>query len=203
MNGEGSLTDSNKREETIKIIKSAQGGCQSAFESLKETYKPLIESCVARHSAQDMPTQDVEDMRQEALFFFFNAVSSYDTESDGVEFGLYAKICIENGLVSFIRKYMRRIREQALSFEDNGTKEALALDSDLLQNIVDVEREAELVRVIRNSLSDFENKVWWLYVSGMAVSEIAAALKLSSAKSVSNAIYRIRKKLRDCIKKPN
>ena len=196
------MTDSSKREKTIENIKSAQDGCQSAFESLKETYKPLIESCVARHATHDMPFQDVEDMRQEALFFFCNAVSSYDTESDGVEFGLYAKICIENGLVSFVRKYVRRIREQALSLEDNKTDEALASDSDPLQNIVDVEREAELVRIIRDSLSDFENRVWWLYVSGMAVSEIATALKLPNAKSASNAIYRIRKKLRNCIKKP-
>ena len=68
-----------------------------------------------------------------------------------------------------------------------------------LQSIVDEESTADLVRTIRAKLSNYENRVWWMYVSGMSVSEIALALGGADPKSVSNAVYRIRKKLKGVI----
>jgi DNA-directed RNA polymerase specialized sigma24 family protein len=70
---------------------------------------------------------------------------------------------------------------------------------DPLQMIVAKEKTEELVRSIKNNLSDYENRVWWMYVSGMSPSEIAKEIGEVDAKSVSNAVYRIRKKLRNVI----
>ena len=70
-----------------------------------------------------------------------------------------------------------------------------ATGSDPLQSLVDRETAEELVRTIKKSLSSYENSIWWLYVSGMSVSDIASAIGEDS-RSVSNAIYRIRRKRR-------
>ncbi len=186
-------TEGPAGQDLRELIARAASGSQDAFEELKGRYKPLLESQIAKHSLYDMSAQDVEDLRQEALVSFCNAVCNYNCESEGVEFGLYAKICIENGLVSFVRSFVRRRKTAVLPLE--SAVKAQGEGSDLLQSLVDRENTAELVRRIRRSLSDYENRVWWMYVSGMSVSKIAEVIGDAEPKSVSNAVYRIRKKL--------
>lgn len=188
---------SESAESLCELIKSAREGSQESFFELKRKYTPLIESQVTKHTLADMSSQDVEDLRQEATSIFVNAVCNYDFSSEGVEFGLYAKICIGNGLVSFVRSYMRRKKKTVIPLD--LAEGSAATGSDPLQTLVDKENAGELVRIIKKSLSDYENRVWWLYVSGMSVSDIAAAIGETNPRSVTNAIYRIRKKLRSKI----
>lgn len=186
-----------KNEKLLLEIQKAQKGNQEAFGILKDSYKPLIESCSYKRILPDMTSQDIEDLRQEALVHFCNAVCSYDHSVDGVEFGLYAKICIDNGLVSFIRSYLRRSKNKTVPLDScEITDETAGRPTDFLQALVDRENMTEMVRIIKDSLSEYENRIWWLYVSGMSVAGIAEAVGGVSAKSVSNAVYRIRKKLR-------
>jgi len=200
---EDSYSEVNK-EELLRLIGLAHIGRQDAFEDLRNLYKPLIESQVYKHRSADMSSQDIEDMRQEALVHFCNAVCSYDCDADGVEFGLYAKICIGNGLVSFVRSYLRRKQKKIVSLESGEMKSKEPyVYADMLQSVVEKEHLTYLVDTIRENLSDYENKVWWMYVSGMSVSEISEKLGCVSAKSVSNAVYRIRKKLRSFISDRN
>jgi DNA-binding CsgD family transcriptional regulator len=49
---------------------------------------------------------------------------------------------------------------------------------------------------VRNNLSQYEYKVWSLYVSGKTAKDIGKIVGVDE-KSVNNAIYRIRKKLRE------
>lgn len=188
-------SNNSKRESTLSLIERARCGDQIAFSELKDQYTPLLESSVTRHKSADMTVQDIEDMRQEALIVFCNAVYNYRSSEDAVEFGLYAKICVDNGLASFVRSYLRRVKNSALPLDGIGLSLA-DFPKDPLQAFVDKENTAELVHSIKKTLSDYENRVWWLYVSGLSVSEIAKSLNIDDPKSVSNAIYRIRKKLR-------
>ena len=184
-----------------ELITHAREGSQDAFVELKRRYTPLIESQIAKHTLADMSAQDVEDLRGEATSIFGNAVCNYDCTAEGVEFGLYAKICIGNGLVSFVRSYLRRKKKTVIPLElaENSAAEG----SDPLQSLVDKENAQELMRTIKKSLSDYENRVWWLYVSGMSASEIALAIGEADSRSVSNAIYRIRRKLRSKLSDQN
>lgn len=191
-NNQDSLSES--AETLNELITYAREGSQDAFIELKRRYTPLIESQVAKHTLSDMSAQDIEDLRQEATAIFGNAVCNYDCTAEGVEFGLYAKICIGNGLVSFVRSYLRRKKKTVIPLE--LAERSAATGSDPLQSLVDKENAEELMRTIKKSLSDYENRVWWLYVSGMSVSDIAAAIGEADSRSVSNAIYRIRRKLR-------
>ncbi|MBQ4091230.1 MAG: sigma-70 family RNA polymerase sigma factor [Clostridia bacterium] len=185
----------------LAYVKLAQAGDQAAFEALKDKYKPLLESSARRATVEGMNSQDVEDLGQEALVNFYRAVCSYDCERHGVEFGLYAKICIDNGLVSFVRSYMRRRRKMTVPLSEGD--ELYEEIEDPLESLIQSEKETELVHTIKNHLSDYENRIWWLYVSGNTVSEIAQRIGAPGAKSVSNAIYRIRKKLKSIIEDPN
>ena len=179
-----------------ELIGLAKQGDQNAFERLRLSYLPLLESQASKHIMPDMTEQDIEDLKQEALIVFGNAVRSYEVDPSGVEFGLYAKICIENRLVSFIRGHVKQRQSHVVpledieNFSDSETK-------DIFQTMVEREDSEELVRNIKKILSDYENRVWWLYVSGMNVSGIAKKVGAPDAKSVSNAVYRIRKKLRE------
>ena len=182
------------REKLLSLVEKAREGSQDALDALKHQYAPLIEGSISRHTLKGMPLQEQIDIREEANIIFSTAVCNYDSSAEGVEFGLYAKICLENGLVSYIRSYMRRKRNPVLSLDSVDVPSGDT--SSFLQSIVDREDEANLVKLIKSKLSDFENRVWWMYVSGMSASAIAAALGNTDPKSVSNAIYRIRKKLR-------
>lgn len=186
------------REETVALLLGARDGSQDALNALKRLYAPLIEASVSKHAVADMSKQDLVDLREEANVIFCNAVCNYDNTVEGVEFGLYAKICIENGLISYIRSYYRRKKNPVLSLD--SVSPSFGDTANLLQSIVDEENAADLVRLIRGQLSDYENRVWWLYVSGMSASTIASTLGDTDAKSVSNAIYRIRKKLKGLLR---
>ena len=184
-----------RNNELLSHILKARSGDQESFESIRKSYAPLIEACVRKHTVSGMNAQDVEDLRQEALVVLYRAVCSYDLDERGVEFGLYAKICVDNGLSSFVRAFNRANRGITVPLED----ESYTVDADYLQSVIDGEQAAELVRTVKKHLSDYESKIWWRYVSGKSVSAIAAEIGAPSAKSVSNAIYRIRKKLRSVI----
>ena len=76
------------------LIKAVRDGDQGAFEQILRQYRPLIDSAIARFTSDELSRSHEEDLRQEATIVFYNAILNYDLESDGVEFGLYAKICI-------------------------------------------------------------------------------------------------------------
>ena len=56
-----------------------------------------------------------------------------------------------------------------------------------------------LYTIIKNNLSDYEYRVWHNYMLGKTAREIGDLVG-SNEKSVTNAIYRIRKKLRGLLK---
>ena len=65
--------------------------------------------------------------------------------------------------------------------------------------LIEKESVGELNDRIRESLSDFENRVWSLHISGMSPVSIAETLGRDT-KSINNALRRIRVKLRRTIK---
>lgn len=187
----------NEREELISLIKSASNGSAAALGELCERYRPLMESEVRKHTYENMTEQDVADMRQEAMICFCNAVCNYDYTEENVEFGLYAKICIGNALVSYLRYYNRHKDCRVVSI-DEASKDPLSHDKgrDPMQALIEEEDLRALKLKIKSSLSPFESRVWWMYVSGMSAAEVAMQLGDIDVRSVTNAIYRIRRKLR-------
>ena len=174
------------------LITKVRQGDQAAFETLLGAYTPLLEAAVARFSGSEHTKPYEEDLRQEATLVFYNAILNYDINNEGVEFGLYAKICVTNALISQLRSMNKEKAEQLPT--DFGESE-LSDDDEPSRSIIENESLERIDSVIRGSLSALEYRVWCLYASGKTAREIGAVVG-KSEKSISNAVYRIRKKLR-------
>ena len=184
------------------LLCAAKAGDQQAYAVLLERYAPMLRTMVGKYATADMGSADLEDLRQEANVVFCSAVQTYDTSKEGVEFGLYAKICVGHGLASAMRVFRRQRRLTPLSLEGEGLIEQnpglLGSEASVSEALIDKERMEALQLTIQRALSSYESRVWWMYVSGASASHIAQVLG-KDEKSVSNAIYRIRRKLRQVL----
>ncbi len=181
------------KKDVRALILDVRGGDQNAFDTLLDQYRPLIDASVARFSSDESFSLYCEDLKQEASVVFYNSILAYDLDQNEVEFGLFAKICIYNALVSFLRALKRRSAEPVAEIPQNLI--TVQDFEDPSAKMLEQERLKSLYAVIRKNLSELEYKVWQLYISGRSAAEIAALLS-TDEKSVNNAIYRIRKKLR-------
>ncbi len=179
------------------LILRAQRGSDDACRELRRKYRPLIESSVARFGASELNRQERADLTEEAERVFLDAISTYDCEQDAVDFGLYAKICMRNRLISEWRQM--ETRRRVVPVEDTEAVTATGIHTqDPADSVMAEEAFLALCRTVRSHLSDFENRVWWPYVMGVSVADIARTLGCDE-RAVHNAVYRIRRKLRDRI----
>ena len=181
--------------ETLVLITQAKQGDADAFDSLLTQYGPLIEHRIqtARARRPDILPEDEKDLRQEAHLAFYRALLSYNAEQQNVSFGLYAKICIENALISALRKLA-----PIADLLDYETMISLPADreEDPSLRLREQEDYEALSRRIARILSPFENRIWQRYIAGMTAPDIARQLG-KDTRSIHNAIYRIRNKLRN------
>lgn len=189
------MNDLNSKETLSDLLMQAKGGSDSAYEELLLKYRPLIESTVRGFVSDDTSRQEAEDLMEEAKHVFLSAITSYDLTREGIEFGLYAKICLKNGLISELRRQQHRRRLGVVSLADETDNFSDTADNDPSARLVEEEDFRQLYRRIREHLSELENRVWWMYVAGAAVADIAKTLG-KDERSVHNAIYRIRTKLK-------
>ncbi len=163
-----------------ELIKAIQSGDQAAFSELLARYQPMLTAAVQSFSTT-CPTLDREDLFQEASLALSDAAKSFDLCKSGVTFGLYGKICVRNRLISLQRKERARLKKSP-KIEQAVEKKSL------LPKTLSLEE-------CRALLSPFENRVLTLYADDLSYSEIAKELGCS-VKSVDNALYRIKKKIR-------
>lgn len=187
------MSDIAKNKEIAELIFRVRQGDEVAFSTLLSMYSPLIENSLLKALGDELYGLYSEDSRQEATMVFYNSILTYDVEQHEVEFGLYAKICITNALISQKRLLIKRKGER---LSDNDFDELIGdVEDDPSAIIMEQESLRALDSVIKGSLSELEYRIWHLYMSGKTASQIGDSVGKSS-KAVNNAIYRIRKKLR-------
>jgi RNA polymerase sporulation-specific sigma factor len=187
---------SQRSAELQALLHCAKAGDQQAFASLLSRYTPLLEARLSRIRTANMTEQDVEDLRQEAYLSFYRALTRYDTEQSEVEFGLYAKVCIDNGLYSALRGMKHLKIAPVLPLDAVDEQEDTRPDPS--EQLIAQENFNALYAVIEATLSPLESRIWHLYIIGQPTAAIAAAVG-KDEKAVHNAIYRIRKKLRSAL----
>lgn len=195
------MEKNNQQNPTLlnTLICRARQNDDEAFEELLKRYTPLIENMTSQFTARCEQSEDREDLRQEAILGFYKALTRYNTDQTEVQFGLYAKECIRNRLTSYLRRIKKY--EQIRPLEDENSEMIEDAEQDPVNRIVEQENYLELYNRVCSMLSDYENRVWWMYLSGRTAAEIASKLD-KDEKSVQNAIYRIRRKLRSVIPYP-
>lgn len=179
--------------EVDRLLELAASGDPEAFSTLVRMYEPMLKKALKSYDTEGMSREDIEDLRQEQLVAFYRAIISFRREQEDVEFGLYARICVVNSMASYKRAMVKRSREELI---DEETMNNISDPTAEPPRIVEMrESEEELDRQIERTLSPYENEVWTHHLNGCSTHDIAQMLS-SSEKSVDNALFRIRKKLR-------
>lgn len=183
-------------EELLALLAAVAAGDEDAFSQLSEQYAPLVRSMSARFAPSFAALPEnaaigTQDLEQEARFALYRAALTYDRAQTGVRFGLYAKICIRNSLVSLLRRSSSRRRTGKRSPE---VEHAVRAPDPLILAAAD-DASLRLTERISQVLSPYEKNIFEQYISGRSVKCISLSVG-KSEKSVHNALYRIRVKIK-------
>ena len=193
------MIDYAEMDDTM-LQRLAFDGDRDAEDALAARYLRLVRICAR---PLFLAGGDSEDLIQEGTFGLLSAIRNYDP-ADSASFKTYAEHCIRMRLLSAIKSASRLkhvplndgISLEQLS-EDPGT-DILSLPELVRHNPEDLilakESKEELRAASSRCLSKFEIRVLDLYLEGLSYREIAERL-CTNAKSVDNAVQRIRRKL--------
>lgn len=173
------------------LIASAKSGDELAFEALADTYKKVVEYHIK--SLVTNPS-DHDDLFQEGLVGLLKAVRSYDA-SKTASFATFASLCVKNSIISGVRKNATQTSKTVIvpkTVEDGETSPSAE------EILIDKVRAKLLYDKVYETLSAYEKTVFDMYLSDMSYESIAFVTG-KSVKSTSNAIFRIRNKLKQMI----
>ena len=158
---------------------------------LFEKYKPIIISIVNDYYDRFNGLYiDYDDLFQEGLIGFNNAINSYNTNNS--IFYTYASICIKRSVISYIRKlYSKKNLLFNNSLDDSYYDTFIVFDNDIfLSNMYEYE-----FTYLKNVLSNEESLVFELKYNGFSNTEICKLLELSIYK-ITRILYKTKFNLR-------
>ena len=181
-----------EQNELVALLSRVRGGESDAFALLSTRFEGMLQKQVLSFS-DGCCDADVEELLQEARLALYRAACTY-RDAESVTFGLYARICVRNALISFLRS---RALPSGVSICDYDAL-LLADENEPLGLLVEEERLAELMAMLGRVLSAYEMQVLVRLIDGEKPACIAEAVG-KSEKSVSNAVFRIQTKLREAL----
>ena len=148
---------------------------------------------------------EINDLIQEGLLGLNSAIVSYNENKDNV-FYTYARKCIESKMISLVvssKRQKHRLLNESISLNDKLDNNSLELEDYLGDNsynpeyrFIEHEEEEELIKSFSKKLTNFEEEVFLLKITGLDYKEISAILD-KNIKAVDNALQRIKIKLRN------
>ena len=181
----------NANEENVLIARAKEGD-ERAFDALVTSYKRLIHFHIYR-SANSLPKAEKEDLFQEGMIGLLRAVRTYNGTS--AAFATYASSCISHSIISAVRRYIKQ-NGSSVSLDDQS--DGLISESSPESDFIDRESGSILYDRVFSELSAFERRVFELYLSDSSYLQIASRLG-KDEKSIANAVYRIRRKLKEML----
>lgn len=167
------------------IIKAA-GGDENSFVGIIKELKPLIIFlCQKFPKYSDF---NFDDLYQEGLIGVLSAVKTFNPDLK-ISFKSYVKICIENSMISALRKHGK--------LECAGSEiEYLNLKDPQTSKYYDL--VVDFNKAFNENLSILERRCFIKYLEGYSYKEISKMVNIE-LKSVSNAILRAKNKLKEAI----
>lgn len=177
---------------------------EEANNILIEKYEPLIKKIALKMinycSGSGL---DVNDLVQEGRIGLNHAVSYYNDQKN-ITFYTYAKTCIERKIISAViatKRQKNKILNESVSYdiddEDKNFERVLKDETSNPEKIImDLVVREKLIERIKLCLTEFEEKVFDLLLSGFTYREIAGILDKED-KQIDNAIQRIKNKVKD------
>lgn len=187
-----------------EILRGIREGNKDYAVYLVEKYTGFVEKIARKYY---IPGQEFEDVMQEGLIGFFEAVKSYREES-GLPFQNFAYYCIKKNIFDAIQAAYRKKRmplEENISLEmesfyEKDRENRLRIIDQIFNrgniNPEDVVILKSLVKEIVKLLSDMEKKILKRHLEGKSYLEISKELGIPE-KSVGNALQRARRKIKE------
>ncbi len=175
----------------VALAERVRGGDNEAFSLLSERYKGLIASIAAKYSAYGF---DKGDFLQEGLLGLLWACKYFSPDKSS-SFKNFAALCINRRYLSMVRKANAKRTipsDQIVPIEELEISDHNSLNPETL--FLEREQALDFEKRLNDTLSPLELDVLKRYLSGMSYQDIAQELDVS-AKSVDNALQRIKKKL--------
>lgn len=205
-----SLGDSEKFEEKNDedIVLEAQDGNVRAQEYLISKYENFVKS---RARSYFLIGADKEDIFQEGMIGLYKAIRDFKIDKI-TSFKSFAEICVTRQIITAIKTATRQkhiplntyISLNKPIYEEESDRTLLDVLTGL--KVTDPEElfiSQEQVEAIQNEivkvLSDLEQEVLMSYLDGKSYQEIACDLD-RQAKSIDNALQRIKRKLEKYLK---
>ena len=197
------FNNSLEAKDEIEIINIAKLGDSQAIELIINRYSVLVK---AKAKTYFLVGADKEDIIQEGLIGLYKAIRDYD-QSHTCSFKNFADICITRQIITAIKTATRQkhiplnsyISLNKPVFEDESERSlfdiiASNFDSDPEKMTIIKEEYEYIVQKMAEVLSPFEEEVLAQYLAGKSYKEISVDLD-KGAKSIDNAIQRIKKKI--------
>ncbi len=180
----------NPTDEELCIL--AQSGDSSARDRLVARYLDLV-GFRARGYLPDLFTVGVEseDLGQEGFLGLLSAIQSYDA-AYGAKFRTFATLAIDRRMTDAVRAAFRKKQVPSSSQVELG--DAVSGKDDPENTAIIRDELARVMERMENTSSLRERQVLALHLDGYSYSEIAEKLGCT-AKSVENALGRVRRKL--------
>ena len=168
------------------VLRSREGD-DDAFSELLSQYRPMLTSTATRLGLSP------DEWFSDACIGLYRAILTYDLTQSEVTFGLYASVCVKRRLTDVLRK--ERAQAGRLPIIGDVDVDSIAVEDRSLSLLVEREESENFRMQAKEILSDYEYRVFRLWLSGLSQADIASEL-LTDLKSVENAKGRIMKKLR-------
>lgn len=187
--------------ELLELINKEKNN--DAMETLIKRFGPLV---TRQSRSLYIIGADEEDLIQEGMIGLVKAVNDYKANK-GASFKTFAFMCVRRQMLTAINNSNNRKNiplNHYISIYGDGNGDYVSpldeMDSGVITNPEDIMlarlQESDLIKVIESKLSKFEHQVLDEYLTGASYEEIGERLG-KTAKSIDNAVQRIRAKLRD------
>ena len=176
-------------------------GNEEANNIIIKKYEPLINK-IATKMLVYCKNNGLEksDLIQEGMIGLNHAIERYQEKED-VLFYTYAKKYIERKTISVVissNRNKNKILNESISYDDDENLLLKFIKSQTPspeEEVLNFELEENLIIKIKSNLTDLEEQVFSLLISGFKYKEIAEILD-KDEKSIDNAIQRIKGKIR-------
>ncbi len=189
-----------------ELICKYRDGDKQIMDYLMEKYKNLVRK---EANAMFLLGGENDDLIQEGMIGLFKAIQDYNEEKEA-SFYTFARLCVTRQMYSAIEASKRKKHSPLnsyISLYDNDEDQGSLIDqmeaseeSNPEELFISQEYAEVLERKLKDSLSDLEKRVLYMYVSGFDYRTIAKLLDKSD-KTVDNALQRIRGKMTKILEK--
>lgn len=183
-----------------QLIEMLRGGQPQVTDYLLGKYKNLVRK---RANALYLIGAEPEDLIQEGMIGLFKAIQDYRSDKD-TSFYHFAEICIVRQMYTAVEASQRKKHTPLntyISLDESQEGDTFCFDSENQLHVQDPEAvfiSQETVQLLlrraNERLSKMEKQVLTYYLDGMNYRQIAEHMG-KSAKSIDNALQRIRGKL--------